>query len=252
MIEDIQDKLRTYFASEGYIENPIEEFSEQYKPDMAFRRSRETLFVYIMDLSSLSSKSALLKKIMRMVAAKKHCNLIYAAVPKIIATTLDSAALEEHGIGMLIVDDDVREVLPAKYNEMEERSAEVEEVARKISELEAKISRLERAIANMEVAISRIEFSQPQQNIIGVIDRISDLERELSKVRDEILLINRRLNKLEEKVLKAPKAKKPPPPIKAPQASFEIKKVAEELPSFFKDNPWVSILSSRGKSVEEG
>ena len=250
MIEDIEDKLRTYFASEGYIEHPIDQFPQEVRPDMAFKRNSDLLFVYIIDLHLLSSKSVILRKIMRMAAVKKHCNLTYVAAPKIVATTLDSAALEEHGIGMLIVNDDVREVVPAKYMEVESKPAISEEVKRKISELEEKISRLERAIANMEIAISRIEYAQPQPTTAINDEKLSEIERELSKIRDDILLLSRRISNIEERMSRAGEAKKIVI-TKPPEITVEVKKAAEGLPSFFKDNPWLSILSSRGKSIEE-
>ena len=113
MTEDLIDKLVFHFTSKGFMECSVDSIDPSSRPEIAFKKGESRVFIYIIDIDSLSGKGAIMKKIARAIT-NEHSNLTYLAIPSEIESSIDSGVLNDYGVGLLVVDDEVREVIPAK------------------------------------------------------------------------------------------------------------------------------------------
>ncbi len=249
MTNDIIDKLILYFTSKGYLEYEIDKLSRDDKPELAFKRGNETLSVYILDIDSLSGKGAIMKKIAEAITDEVS-NFTYIAVLSEIESLIDHELLSKYGVGLLVINEDVEEKLSAKRRESRVMKMD-EEIKNRLKELELKAIKFEKAIVELESMISRMEFlGEPTYDISSLNERLNRVEREIERIKSELSSIHSKLERLESKIVHE-KAEVAEVPLIVKETEVEVTIPSEGLPSFFKDNPWLNILSTRGRKVEE-
>ncbi len=176
----------------------------------------------------------------------------YVAIPRVTATWIDSSDLERRGIGLVVyAENRVEEVLPATPSR---RAIRVEsDLADRVEQLEERLNRVEEALqgalAKMEELAKEVPREAPppppQQappQPTPPMDWAIRMERALGEVLES-------LRKLSSRVDALASAQPPPPPT---QRAEEVKAPpsTSDLPSFLRDNPWVEILSKRGRGDE--
>ncbi|HDO21223.1 MAG: hypothetical protein NDF56_05410 [archaeon GB-1845-036] len=247
MHEDVTQKIKVYFTAEGYKELNLENLHESLKPDLAFKMGEKTIFINIIDLEVVKDRSRFLKKLMGTVAMSDICEEVYVAIPKILATSIDTAAFKEHGIGMLIIDKTVRKVLEAERRKI----AAKEDLNRKFETIETRLNHLEKAVANLETELIRLENLKHIQVNPPEDARINLLESEVQDLRRNMERIVEKLAEIERKLLGTKKIKEEVKIGRLPITEGKMKIPSGELPSYLQENPWLEILSSkRGKSDE--
>ncbi|MCS7384863.1 MAG: hypothetical protein NDF53_03940, partial [archaeon GB-1867-097] len=207
----------------------------------------KTIFINIIDLEVVKDRSRFLKKLMGTVAMSDICEEVYVAIPKILATSIDTAAFKEHGIGMLIIDKTVRKVLEAERRKI----AAKEDLNRKFETIETRLNHLEKAVANLETELIRLENLKHIQVNPPEDARINLLESEVQDLRRNMERIVEKLAEIERKLLGTKKIKEEVKIGRLPITEGKMKIPSGELPSYLQENPWLEILSSkRGKSDE--
>ena len=243
MNEEIIKRLKLHFIAKGYFEMPVDTIDESLKPDLSFKNGEETTFVNVINLDTIQDRTKFFKKLMSLVAMREICNEVYVALPKILATQIDTAPFKDRGIGILTINDTIIEVLKARKTK---RREEIEEkIMEKIEKLEIKIKQIEDAVINIEEEVNKLSMTRAIQKTEPEDARLNYMEEELTKIK----------RKLEELTDKTKKTKKEERKIKKKDnikdnrhaLEKEPNKSSMEYPSFFKDNPWIKIISSRRK-----
>jgi hypothetical protein len=177
-------------------------------PDMLFQGEDTSVRVVILDESGWANRQAFLNSVMKATALAGKSNRTYLVLPKSAASLTDARLFHERGIGLFTYDHrNVEEALPARYFEM----ATVP--VRRTNE--AADDRFENEIRELRA-------------------QIDTLERTVQSLSEELVSI-RRTPSLE--------------PVETFPTTNTLPSVAaaDNLPTFFTGNPWVEVLSKRGR-----
>jgi len=178
-------------------------------PDMLFQGEGTSVRVVILDESGWADRQAFLSSIMKATALAGKSNRTYLALPKNAASLTDARLFHERGIGLFTYDHrNVEEALPARYFET----------------------------ANVAV---------PQTNE-ATNDRF---ENEIRELRAQIDTLERTVQSLSEELMSLRRMPSTPEPDEAfpPTRTLPPIAAAGNLPTFFSGNPWIEVLSRRGR-----
>jgi hypothetical protein len=178
-------------------------------PDMLFQGEDTSVRVVILDELSWANRQTFLNSIMKVAALAGKSNRTYIALPKSAASLTDARLFHERGIGLFTYDHrNVEEALPARYFETATTAA-------------------------------------PQTNMVSN-DRFEDEIREL---RTQIDILERTVQSLSEELMSLRHMPSAPEPLKALAPTRTLHPIAamDNPPTFFAGNPWVEVLSRRGR-----
>lgn len=198
------------------IKNLFKEYSciEEGENHLTFKVDNSILSIEILSGKEILDKNAILNSALKAIQKFEYSNKVYLALPKVYASIIDSEILQNHGLGLLTYDEkEVKEVVPAKF--IKKQLIVKEDYEKKIEEL-------------------KIELKKLKENYIILKGVVDALKNEISKLKAG--LIKTPLIK-EEKITEV-----------KPQIKQETS--IGELPSFFKNNPWLEVLAKRGKEPE--
>jgi len=251
---DLERAVEEWFLSRGF--GPIEPeklLSLPERPDMAFSGDEGTAFVIITRERAVADRRCFMEAVMRASALRPFANYLYLAVPKLLAPFMDTEVLREHGIGLLVVDEEgAREAMASSFRPVgtpvaqqgalalpSELSALLNDLLTRLSALEQRVGRLEEELARVRPSLARL--------------------REVGELREQVRTLSARLDALSHRVSALSLARPSQPMLAAPAANSPVgaqagaaqaPSGAEELPSFFKDNPWLEVLARRGREDE--
>ena len=245
MVMEGRPALEEWFRSRGFeLADPSDFEGPSGRPDMAFSGPRGTAFLVVADEKLISDRNYFMEAVMRASSLRRACNYLYLAVPKLAVPFVDAEVLRKHGIGLLMVDGDrVVEVLASPYRPVEEgkpgQEASIEpgmltDLLDRLSALEQRLSVLERELMAL-------------RPLAGELKVLRGLREEIRALSTRVDVISKRLDSLSASISglrpTGPVAPSPAPPTPSGPPRPEL----EGLPSFFKDNPWLDILSRRGQ-----
>jgi hypothetical protein len=176
--------------------------------DMLFQGEGTSVRVVILEESGWANRQAFLNSIMKATALAGKSNRTYLVLPKTAASLTDARLFHERGIGLFTYDHrNVEEALPARYFEI--ATVPVRQTN------EAADDRFESEIRELRA-------------------QIDTLERTVQSLSEELMSIRR-----------VPSAE----PVEAFPTRNTLPSVtaAQNLPTFFTGNPWVEVLSKRGR-----
>jgi hypothetical protein len=176
--------------------------------DMLFQGEDTSVRVVILEESGWANRQAFLNSIMKATALAGKSNRTYLVLPKTAASLTDARLFHERGIGLFTYDHrNVEEALPARYFE----------------------------IATVPV----------RQTNEAADDRF---ESEIRELRAQIDTLERTVQSLSEELVSIRRVS-PAEPVEAFPTRNTLPSVtaAENLPTFFTGNPWVEVLSKRGR-----
>lgn len=216
MVKTLVSKVRWHFLSKGYKEVR----GKGSGKELLFEDGLHLTLVRILAKEDLSDRNAILRTIVSLNPREAKVNRAYLALPKRYVAALDGSILREMGIGIIAYDEGgVQEVMSAALFEKELESQRLE-----------------------EAETLRYDIDELRRLYTELRREVSDLGEELAELRREV-----RSLKAENSTAKAMGMRKAEPVV--------VKgSVAEgrELPSFFADNPWLDVLSRRGKEDVAG
>ena len=233
MTDQLLEAVREFFKQRGYVEAPRPRGATQAASFFEGGGVRAAVFTVGED--ALRGRGEALRSILAASTFREGVDYVYVAVPKVLATVIDSSVLSEQGLGLLVVDGRVVEALPARRRAPQPGLAELE---RRVAELEAQLSKL----AKLKVeGLSQAELSRLDLIEARLAELRAKLDSAVKRLEASIASLAERLTRLEE-VRERVEAV-----VEAAVEEAGRAMEAEGLPSYFKDNPWLSILASRGK-----
>ena len=251
---DLERAVEEWFSSRGF--RPVEPEKLVFlpeRPDMAFSGDEGTAFVIIARERAVADRGYFMEAVMRASALRPFANYLYLAVPKLLAPFVDTEVLREHGMGLLVVDEEgAREAMASSFRPagapvaQQGASALPSEFSALLNDLLARLSALEQRVGRLEGELARVRPS---------LARL----REVGELREQVRALSARLDALSHRVSTLSLAR-PGQPVPATPAAgsragaqagiAQAPPGAEELPSFFKDNPWLEVLARRGREDE--
>ncbi|MCS7126926.1 MAG: hypothetical protein NZ953_00830 [Thaumarchaeota archaeon] len=188
----------------------------------------------------------------------------YVAAPERVAVRIGEHVFRLYGLGLVEYGDDfVEESIPPKFRPSQApagqaatavESRALEEVMGAIAEVLKRIDQLETTIRQQIPAPERQAVQVSGEDASGLIARIERLEarvsslEKLGEIASLIEKLRARLEQLAARVEALESAgKREVRAERSEQAPKEVPPEPVQLPSFLKDNPWVEILSKRGK-----
>lgn len=177
----------------------------------------EKLRVTILKNDAFIQRNRILESILALTAQRGAFSQVYLAAPRLLGTAIDAALFRSHGIGLVLFDE------------------------RRIEEV---------------VAPQPIQAPPPQEpssrgpdpavvtELATLKSMYAEMERSITRLRDELKGFQempRGASPTIEPINRPPSLQ--PNPIFAGQGG--------QLPSFFSNNPWLDVLSKRGRAEEE-
>ena len=178
-------------------------------PDMLFQDENTSIRVVVLDEPGWANRQAFLNSIMKATALAGKSNKTYLVLPKSGASLTDARLFHERGIGLFTYDHrNVDEALPARYFEI--------------------------ATAAVHQAGERIDHR---------------LENEIRELRAQVDTLERTVHSLSEELMSLRRVPSAPEPVDVFPSTRTLTTIdaVESLPTFFAGNPWLEVLSRRGR-----
>lgn len=181
--------------------------------DLTFKNGNLIFSIEILSGEEILDKNAILNSALKAIERFEYSNKVYLALPKVYASIIEGEILQNHGLGLLTYDEkEVKEVIPAKL--IEKKSIAKEDYAKKLEELQVELKKLKENYMILK----------------GIVD---SLKIEVSKLK---------AGSIKTPLIKEEKVEV--------EAQPKIEASTTQLPSFFKDNPWLEVLAKRGREPE--
>ena len=220
-------RLVDYFTSQGF--RPVDESLED--GFVRFKSGREELVLRVVD--DASSKDELLSMVIQSAFDTAAGKIAYLALPVEMISKIGDYAFRIHRIGVLVYDEhSVVELVGGGHREPRREHAEKTKLEE--TRIETMLNSLSTRIAKLEEAITSLE----------AIDELRRRVEALERMYDQLLRSGAQAEATPSKP-EAEKIEKTTTYAKPPVTTKRRQKQEEELPSFLKDNPWVSILSGK-------
>lgn len=205
----IEERLLHYFLAMGaQLSEPL----ENVPPGLTIGLGSEKIHVAILNSDAFLQRGKIIESVMGLASLRGSVNQLYLAAPRLLGTTVDAEVFRSHGIGLLLFDD---------------RRID-ETVAPQSFHHETLDSREQRLDPNLEAEVATLK------------SMYLEMEKTVARLREDI--------KNYQETMGPPLASSETlssPPALDQQRKFTRPEV--ELPSFFVNNPWLEVLSKRGR-----
>jgi len=186
---------------------------------LSFKLENKTIEVVIIRNEEILEKGKVIETILHTTTLKKPSTALYLAAPRLLATILDEHILKTHGLGLLLFDD------------------------RRIEET------IEGQITSPELNGTAINAVVPDPNLLSEFailkTKYTQMEKTVETLREEIKTITRNATVRTT----SPSICNRIDPQPSPQPYVDPTNPSS-LPSFFNNNPWLEVLSRRGRTEE--
>lgn len=214
MSAPLEERIKRYFMAKGFTPSDEESGDKGFRI-LSFRDGEQLVRVAIMPFNPIGSRTSILSATMNAMELKRSAHMVYLALPKLYASMIDGEIFEEKGLGLITFDERrLDEAIPAKESEPE------------LTKIPAA-----RPEADWE------ELRGLRTKVLELEALVRSLDRELRALREA----PRVSQPAQDLALEEPLPSRPAPP--APPSPLQ----SGELPSYFKDNPWLEILAKRGR-----
>lgn len=173
-----------------------------------FQGDNVCVAVVILDQAVWANRRVFIDSIMKASALVGKANRTYLALPKMAASLADSRVFHDQGVGLFTYDQrNVEEALPARYVETANATQQTDKAA------------------------------------------TGQLENEIHELRAQFDMLERTVRDLSEQLASFDGMRSPGEQVRALSPASSLPTVAEvgSLPTFFAGNPWIEVLSRRGK-----
>ena len=207
----IEERLLHYFLAMG-----AQQASEKpSSASLSFTIGNQRVNVVVAKNDTLT-QSAIIESILGLATLRASSDQLYLAAPRLLGVTVDAGIFRSYGIGLILYDE------------------------RRIDEA---------------VPPQIIQISQPATALPGpdpsTIAQLTELKSMYSEMKNAIVRLREEMKTLQENP-KEPLA----PSIEIPHQTViheepTLNQNAGQLPSFFTNNPWLDVLSKRGRDHGE-
>jgi hypothetical protein len=205
----IEERLLHYFLAMGaQSAEPI----PNSPPGLSLLIGSDKTYVTILSNDAFIQRNKIVGSILDLSALRSSVHQLYLAAPKLLGTAIDADVFRSHGIGLLLFDDRrIEEIVPPQPIQPPQTTQIVQNTdpafAIELASLKSMYLQMERTISNLREELKSFQQSVPTTP--GPPERIA--------------------------------------PASMVQTQPRFTGPGAELPSFFTNNPWLEVLSKRGR-----
>jgi hypothetical protein len=207
----IEERLLHYFLAMGA--QPTEAV-EGAPPGLSIIIGAERIHVAVLKNDAFLHTGKIIESIMNLATLKSRVNQLYLAAPRLLGTTVEAGLFRSNGIGLILFDDRrIDETVPSQsFHQQESQPTESHDpqLLQELNEVKSMYFEMQKNFANLREEVK--SYQEQMKSLTDIPQRFST------------------------------PTISPHEPIRAGSSAG--------LPSFFVDNPWLEVLSRRGR--EEG
>jgi hypothetical protein len=205
----IEERLFHYFLSMGA---QRVEPSPNVPPGLTLDLGSDRVQVAVLKSDAFLQRGKIIESIMNLLSAKEFVNQMYLAAPRLLGTALDVELFRSHGIGLLLFDD----------------------------------RRIDEAVAPQSFHAHQ-SGAGDQSHDLALVTEIATLKSMYLEMQKTLAKMNEDLKDFRENVGTMPSSPGPIHKLPVLPQEFKLSSSGSELPSFFTNNPWLDVLSKRGR-----
>jgi len=187
---------------------------------LSFLVGGDNVHVMVLKTQDLAQRNSIIDTVLKLSSLRNSYQTVYLAAPRLLGATIDASIFRAHGIGLLFFDE----------------------------------RRIHEAVAPQPLQTTRPQLTPTPAQDPGLVSELAtlksmyfEMERNLTQLRDDL----RNLHEAPRNGGFAPQLSQPPQevprePVYAPHITQ-----GGPLPSYFTNNPWLEVLSKRGRSENE-
>jgi hypothetical protein len=214
----IEERLRHYFLAMGAQPKAEANGSES---GLSFNVGADMLHVAILKPADLVVRNRIIDTVLTLSSLRtSSTRFVYLAAPRLVGATLDASMFRAHGIGLLLFDDRrIDEAVPAQPAQIiapqTTPTGNESALVTELTSLKSMYGEIERNLAQLREDMRNMQRNPQSANLSHDQARPS-----VALSREPVFA----------------------PPLLTPPADNG------PLPSFFNNNPWLEVLSKRGRS----
>jgi hypothetical protein len=212
----IEERLLHYFLAMGAQQT---ENVHSAQTGISFLLGSDKVHVVVLRPEDFVQRSKVIATVLSLAALRNSFQLVYLAAPRVLGASIDAGIFRSHGIGLLLFDerriDETVPPQPTQINPTQQPPQILErEVVTELATLKSMYSEIEKTVSKLREDL--INFQQSPERP----SRTFDHTRSSRTIPLQPIFVS-------------------------PSVS------GDQLPSFFTNNPWLEVLSRRGRSGNE-
>jgi hypothetical protein len=212
----IEERVSHYFLAMGARQN----VDSPHPEALSFLIENDCVLVSILTVADIIQRNRVIDILLRTSSLRSQGTQLYVAAPKLLGATLDAQVLRSSGIGLLLYDD----------RRIEETIKP--EIIDAPSQTHTPMDSAPDLTLRSELTMLKAKYTEIENNMDRMIAEFKTLQENLTHVTNS----------------KASPDRASFEPIRSSETPFQGSVLAHgPLPSFFTNNPWLDVLSKRGK-----
>ena len=191
---------------------------DSHSPGLSFTIGTENVRVMFLRAQDFAQRNCIIDTVLNLSSLRNSYELLYLAAPRLLGATIDAAIFRAHGIGLLLFDE----------------------------------RRIDEAVTAQSVHATFVQATSQTQDPSVVTELATlksmygEMERTIAKLREDL-----RNFKDTSRTSEATSERFRPPSLTSHDTVFAPTVDQVGLPSYFSNNPWLDVLSKRGRSENE-
>lgn len=212
----IEERLLHYFLAMGAQQTDSAPIPQK---NLAFIAGSEKISVVILGDDALVQRNKVIETILSLSSLRGSSQLLYLAAPRLLGTSLDATIFRPYGIGLILFDERrIDEAVPPQQLQ---------------------------PVINAQQTIQH-----PDPTVFAELTTLksmyANMERTVADLREDLKAFQRE-SQGRPRAIESPALSR----LAVPQQIFSATSSEGALPSFFENNPWLDVLSKRGRSGNE-
>jgi hypothetical protein len=205
----IEERLLHYFLAMG---------AQQAEPlrnaptGLTVNLGSDRVHIAVLRNDAFLERGRIIESVMNLLSARDSANQIYLAAPRLLGTALDAELFRSHGIGLLLFDD----------------------------------RRIDETVPPQSFHVHQSDTSDHDHDL-GLVTEIETLKSMYLEMQKTVAKLHEDLKNFQENTGHARSIQERIHQSPVPPQEFKITGPGPELPSFFNNNPWLDVLSKRGR-----
>jgi hypothetical protein len=205
----IEERLLHYFLAMGA--QPVEPL-RNLPTGLTVELGLDKVHIAVLKNDAFLERGKIIESIMDLLSGRHLANQIYLAAPRLLGTSLDAELFRSHGIGLLLFDE----------------------------------RRIDETISPHSFPVHQSDASDQNTNL-GLVTEVATLKSMYSEMQETVAKLHEDLKNLRESFCPAPSNSERIRRPQAPSHELSLTAASSELPAFFTNNPWLDVLSKRGR-----
>jgi hypothetical protein len=205
----IEERLLHYFLAMGAQQV---EALQNSPTGLTVNLGSDRVHIGVLKNDAFLQRGRIIESVMNLLSARDSANQIYLAAPRLLGTTLDAELFRSHGIGLLLFDD----------------------------------RRIDEAVTPASIHTHQSEASARDHDL-GLVTEVAALKAMYLEIQETVAKLHEDLKNYQENTGHVASNLERIHQSPVPPQEFKITGPGPELPSFFNNNPWLDVLSKRGR-----